>query len=54
MSVPPFLVGVAVVVAVGVAGVVLIALDRDVVGFVVTLASVPAGLIAWVVANDRA
>ncbi|MDF2751338.1 MAG: hypothetical protein K0T00_2514 [Gaiellaceae bacterium] len=54
MSVPPLLVGVAVAVVAGVAGVVLIALDFDVVGFVVTLASVPAGLIAWVVANDRA
>ncbi len=53
MSIPPIFVGIGVVVAGFIAGVVLIALDFDLIGFVVALASVPAGLVAWVVANDR-
>lgn len=54
MNIPPFLVAVGVVVAGVIAGVVLIALDFDIIGFSVALASVPVGLVAWVVANDRA
>jgi hypothetical protein len=54
MSIPPFLVAAGVVVGGVIAGAILIALNFDVIGFAVALASVPAGLVAWVVANDRA
>ncbi len=54
MSIPPFLVAVGVVIAGVIAAAILIALGFDVVGFAVALASIPVGLVAWVVANDRA
>ena len=37
-----------------IAGVVLIALDVWLIGIVVALAAIPVGLVAWVMANDRA
>ncbi|HWN22263.1 MAG TPA: hypothetical protein VNP93_09850 [Gaiellaceae bacterium] len=54
MTIPPFLVALGVLVAGFLAGVILIALDFDLIGFVVVLASIPVGLVAWIVANDRA
>jgi hypothetical protein len=54
MTIPPFLVAIGVVVAGLLAGVILLALDFALIGIVVALAAVPVGLVAWVVANDRA
>lgn len=54
MSIPPFLVALGVLVAGVIAGVVLIALNFDLIGFVVALAAIPVGLVAWIAANDRA
>jgi hypothetical protein len=54
MTIPPFLVAIGVVVAGFLAGVILLALDFALIGIVVALAAVPVGLVAWVVANDRA
>jgi hypothetical protein len=53
MNVPPILVAVGVLIAGFLAGVLLILLNFDLIGFVVMLASIPFGLVAWVVANDR-
>jgi len=54
MSIPPFLFAIGVLIAGFIAGVILIALDFDLIGFVVVLASIPVGLVAWIAANDRA
>jgi hypothetical protein len=54
MNVPPFLVGLGVIVAGVVVGAVLLALDFALIGIVIALAAIPVGLVAWVVANDRA
>jgi hypothetical protein len=54
MKIPPYLVGIGVFVAGVVVGAILLALDFALIGIVVALAAVPASLVAWVVANDRA
>ena len=54
MNVPPLLVGLGVMAAGVVAGAVLLALDFALIGIVIALAAIPLGLVAWVVANDRA
>jgi hypothetical protein len=54
MTIPPILIAVGVLIAGFIAGVILIALDFDLIGFVVALACIPFALAAWVMANDRA
>ena len=54
MNVPPWLVGIGAMVACVVAGAVLLMLGFALIGIVIALASIPLGLVAWVVANDRA
>ena len=54
MNLPPFVVAIGVVAAGLLAGVVLLALDFVLIGIVVALAAIPVGLVAWVLANDRA
>jgi hypothetical protein len=54
MNVPPFLFAIGVVAASFLAGVILLVLDFVLIGIVVALAAIPVGLVAWVVANDRA
>ena len=53
MNVPPLLVGLGVLAAGVVAGAILFALDLALIGIVVSLAAIPAGLVAWVMAGDR-
>ena len=54
MNVPPVLVGIGVAAAGVVGGAILLALDFALIGIVVALAAIPVGLVAWVMANDRA
>ncbi len=54
MNLPPWVVGIGVLIACVVAGAILITLDFALIGIVVALAAIPVALVAWVVANDRA
>ena len=53
MNVPPLLVGLGILAAGVVAGAILLVLDFALIGIVVALAALPAGLVAWVMAGDR-
>lgn len=50
----PIFAALAVLILCAIAGVILVTLDRSLIGVVVFIASVPAALVAWVVAVDRA
>lgn len=49
----PVLIALAALVACVVAGVVLYALDFELLGIVAFLAGIPVGLVVWLVANER-
>jgi hypothetical protein len=53
MNAPPLLIGIGVLAAGIVAGAVLFSLGFALIGIVVSLAAIPLGLVAWVMANDR-
>ena len=50
---PPWLIGILVLVAGVIVGLILATLGHWVIGFVLVLASVPIALVAWVMAGDR-
>jgi hypothetical protein len=53
MTLRPILVGIGILIAGFISGVVLIAIGLTLVGIVVGLSSVPLALVGWVVAGDR-
>ena len=54
MNIPPVLAGLGALAIGVIAGAILIALDFTILGVAIALGAVPAALVAWVVANDRA